>query len=147
MRGNIVTPWAQRAKEYSWNLCLEHAPRKITPTDIDYFVESKGHFLFFEMKTKGQKMPYGQELAFTRLLSALYGRAVLMIVSHGELATVKLPIDVLSLDLWADGRGHGLIRREGLDRGLFVPLYAAFFSWAEGDTGAFKRVLNQRRAA
>ncbi len=140
MRGDIYSPFAGRAKEYSWSLCVENAPRKITPTDIDYMVECAGHFLFFEMKQESATMPYGQRLALERLLSALVGKAVLMLVIHSSVSPVTIPIDVLSVALWT-GSKAGIKTLPNLPATLFNELYAAFFVWAEGDREAFKRVL------
>lgn len=141
MRGDIYSPFAGRAKEYAWSLCLKNAPRKITPTDIDYMTECNGHFLFFEMKTEGAKMPYGQQLAFERLLLSLPNRAVLMLVTHTSVAVVNMPANLKNLELWVSN-GLTIRRREKIAPELFTQLYAAFFSWAEGDRKAFRRVFN-----
>lgn len=140
MRGDIHTPFAGRAKEYAWSLCLENAPRAITPTDVDYMVEASGYFLFFEMKTIGAPIPKGQRIALERLLSALLGKAVLLVVSHVPLERVELPGGVVSVDLWV-ASGKGIRRFEGLAGSAFIPLYEAFFRWASGEKGAFRRAL------
>lgn len=45
--------------------------RKITPTDIDGFMEFDGkEFIFLEYKLKGKDLPWGQRLAYTRLFEA-----------------------------------------------------------------------------
>lgn len=140
MRGDIYSPFAGRAKEYAWSLCLKNAPRKITPTDIDYMTECNGHFLFFEMKTEGASMPYGQQLAFERLLLSLPNRAVLMLVTHTSVAVVKMPISLRALELWVSD-GVNIRKRSNVQPERFVQLYAAFFSWAEGNRAAFRQAL------
>jgi hypothetical protein len=46
--------------------------QQITPTDIDGLIEYRDTaFLVYEYKLEGAKMPYGQELALTRLVDSL----------------------------------------------------------------------------
>lgn len=46
--------------------------QQITPTDIDGLIEYHDiAFLVYEYKLEGAKMPYGQELALTRLVDGL----------------------------------------------------------------------------
>jgi hypothetical protein len=48
-------------------------PIRITPTDIDVAIEiNDTYFIFGEVKTKGNAVPYGQKLFLTRLLQSLY---------------------------------------------------------------------------
>lgn len=142
LRGNITSgPYAERAKEYAWHLCLRHAPRKITPTDIDYFVERNGRFLFFEMKTEGAKVPYGQHLALARLLLSLGGKAILAVVEHAPLDRVEMPGDVLRFTLWAKD-GLRVVDRGPFPGEAFIPFYVAFFEWATGDDDAIRRALH-----
>jgi hypothetical protein len=141
VRGDIYSPFAGRAKEYAWSLCLENAPRKITPTDIDYMAECNSHFLFFEMKTEGAKMPFGQQLAFERLLRELPNKGALMLVSHSSVSVVKIPTDVLSFDLWTS-TDNGISILKDIPAFMFTAVYRAFFEWAEGDKNAFRRELS-----
>lgn len=144
MRGNIYSPFAGRAKEYAWNLCLKYAPRNITPTDIDYMTECNSHFLFFEMKTEGAEMPYGQRLALERLLKALPDRAALMLVSHQPVDVVQIPIHVTAIELWVSCKS-GIEVAEEIPAFMFAGLYKAFFSWAQGDKDAFDKELGVPR--
>lgn len=141
MRGNIHSPYAGRAKEYAWSFCMEYAPRKITPSDIDYMVESNEHFLFFEMKTEGAEMPKGQRIALERLVKAVGGKAVLMVVKHPPIPVVEMPLDITGVELWTlNNRGQIQVERR-VPWYWFGDLYAAFFSWAEGDRTAFDKVV------
>lgn len=131
MRGDIETPWAGRAKEYSWSLCLNLAPRKITPTDIDYLVECKNKFAFFEMKTIGAEMPFGQQLMFKNLLRALPGQSMLFVVEHTQLNVVHVPVDVIKFHCRMANK-EGLIRNTDDFHGSAFPgVYKGFFDWAE----------------
>jgi len=85
-------------------------------------------------------MPYGQQLAFERLLLSLPNRAVLMLVTHTSVAVVNMPANLKNLELWVSN-GLTIRRREKVAPELFTQLYAAFFRWAEGDRKAFRRVL------
>ena len=59
---------------------------KITPTDIDGFIDFKNQvFVFFEIKYKDNEMPQGQELALERLVDNLLEakkKTILIIASH-----------------------------------------------------------------
>ena len=61
---------------------------RITPTDIDGFLEYKGKaFVFYEYKLADVEMPYGQSLALTRMvdvLSTAEKEAVLFLCRHNE---------------------------------------------------------------
>jgi hypothetical protein len=61
---------------------------KITPTDVDMFVEFGDKlFIFGEIKYDNADMPYGQELALVRICDAVYesGReSVLLVISHND---------------------------------------------------------------
>lgn len=131
MRGDIETPWAMRAKEYSWSLCANLAPRKITPSDIDYVAECNGKFAFFEMKTVGEPMKGGQEMMLNRLLSSLRGQSILFIVEHQPLDRVELPDGVVRFRCRMFPKtGEG--RQTGLISGQHFPLvYSSFFDWAD----------------
>lgn len=55
----------------------------ITPTDIDGMIEYHNvAFVFYELKLKGAKMPYGQELALSRMSKRLGDRAVVFLCEH-----------------------------------------------------------------
>lgn len=131
-RGDIRdSPFAGRAKEYSWSLCQKYAPRNITPTDIDYAIDCNGRFLFFEMKTIGQSMTRGQDYFFNRLLSQLEGSAVLMIVEHEPLdSTMTMPDDVKCFEMRWFAKG-GIHRRHFIGVEAFIEKYQGFFRWAE----------------
>ena len=145
MRGDIVTPWALRAKEYSWSLCVELAPRNITPTDIDYVAECNGKFAFFEMKAVGTEMPYGQELMFDRLLSGLQGDSILFVVEHTKLDRVSVPVDVVNFHCRLADK-HGGMRKSETYKGTGFPIvYKGFFEWAE--SGEQKRLRDAFDAA
>lgn len=137
-RGNIYSPFAARAKEYAWAACLRHAPRQITPSDIDYVVDCNGRFLLFEMKSEGAEMPTGQRILLERLLEALHGKAFLIIVEHEALSKIDMGSDVLRFHAWT--YSGGAVRRIGpFDGSHFPAVYAAFFQWAEGDVNAVHR--------
>ncbi len=60
---------------------------RITPTDIDAYMEFGGRlFVFVEAKYGGALLPYGQQLALERLVDALHQPpkrvAVAMVVAH-----------------------------------------------------------------
>lgn len=60
--------FARQIKDFS-GLCFG----KITPTDIDAFVEFQDKlFVFIEGKHNGAKLPYGQRLALERLVDACH---------------------------------------------------------------------------
>jgi hypothetical protein len=54
---------------WDWG-CLDgcFGQTRIKPTDIDGFVERKGHFLLFETKLPGADIPEGQWITFNQLL-------------------------------------------------------------------------------
>lgn len=59
---------------------------KITPTDIDAFMDMGGQtFIFMESKHGGKPLPYGQRLALERLVDACQRAGIdslLLILSH-----------------------------------------------------------------
>ena len=138
MRGDIYSPFAARAKEYSWRLCTRMAPRNITPMDVDFALDCRDKFALFEMKTEGALMPYGQKLFYEKLLRALgFNRAILMVVEHPPLDRIELPTDVTSVQLHMlsrKGDVHEYAKVFGSES--FSLLYGGFFKWAEGDSGA-----------
>jgi hypothetical protein len=78
-RGKIGNrPRARQIKDFSslrWG--------NITPTDIDCFVEFGGElFVVVEIKSKGKEMPYGQKLAFERLIDHIVGESILILAEH-----------------------------------------------------------------
>lgn len=58
----------------------------ITPTDIDGYFERHGElFVFFEVKKRGEELPFGQSMALTRLVDNLWRngkKAVLFVSVH-----------------------------------------------------------------
>jgi hypothetical protein len=61
-------------KRFQQQICYGNLrfERGIMPTDIDLYVEFEGkEFVVGEFKKRGASMPYGQELALTRLLKQL----------------------------------------------------------------------------
>ena len=67
---------------------------KITPTDIDGFVDFQNKaFVIFEIKHGNTPMPYGQKLGYERLCDACEkaGIKTLVIVAHHQ---VKAPDDI-----------------------------------------------------
>ena len=91
-RGDIRnSAYNSRAKHYMWGLMCEYFPRKISPTDVDNFIEMSNCFFLFEGKTRGKKIDTGQWLALKRLLLALpEGRAVLAVGTHSSLEVVDV---------------------------------------------------------
>ncbi len=77
---------ATQARDYSglnWG--------KITPTDIDLFIDfGDRQYIFGELKTQGAEMPYGQQLALERLCNACNkaGKKAFVVV-----ATHNTPLD------------------------------------------------------
>lgn len=66
----------------------------ITPTDIDGLIEYKDKcYILFETKLGDAKMPYGQELALTRLVDNLNKPAVLFETTH-NVDDVNQDIDI-----------------------------------------------------
>ena len=60
----------------------------ITPTDLDGLIDYHNNaFAFFEIKSEGQQMPFGQALAFTRIVTHLERaglKAALFVAEHCE---------------------------------------------------------------
>lgn len=79
MRGEIRERAFKQVHDYS-----ALAYNKITPTDLDGFVEFGNRlFIFFELKHGDAQMPRGQELALVRLCDAIqHAPAYLLIASH-----------------------------------------------------------------
>ena len=129
MRGDIETPWAGRAKEYAWSLMQQYAPRKITPSDIDYITECRGHFLLFEMKSVDAPLPYGQRLMLQRLLVRLTDLSRVVVVRHPPIDRVIVPGQVLSFETW---RWHGgKIEPREWEGDVFVKWYERWFAAAD----------------
>lgn len=132
LRGDIKDgPYANRSKEYVWSRCVGLAPRLITPTDIDYAVECNCHFMFFEMKTVGSVMSKGQDIFYKRLLIALEGKAILIVVTHNPVEPLMLPSDITAIQTWRAVDGKIEIRSQDNGELGFIKLYQAFFKWAE----------------
>lgn len=70
--------FATQVKDYSgmrWG--------NITPTDIDGAVEFKGKcYVFIEAKYRDAPLPYGQQLALTRIIDDLQKPSILFVCSH-----------------------------------------------------------------
>lgn len=129
MRGDIETPWAGRAKEYAWSLMERHAPRKITPSDIDYLVECRGHFLVFEMKSVDAPLPYGQRLMLTELLARLTPVSRVVVIRHPPIDRVVVPADVLAFETWRWNGGR--VETQEWEGAVFARWYARWFDAAD----------------
>ena len=66
--------------EFDWDFLKQCWAGSIDPTDIDAMVERKGHFLLFETKDNGKKVPLGQKIALARLVDIGRGRITVLIV-------------------------------------------------------------------
>ena len=97
---------------------------KITPTDIDGYVEFGDKvFVFFETKFGSAKMPRGQELALERLVDAVGAtrHALLVVATHNTPPTEDLQFhDCVVAKYRHCGRWHtptnGITLREIVDR-------------------------------
>jgi hypothetical protein len=84
-RGKIISrDYATQVNDFS-GLQFE---RKITPTDVDGLIEFNNEiFILFEMKYKTATLPYGQELALTRIVDAIQysgKEAALFVCQHED---------------------------------------------------------------
>lgn len=132
-RGEIRNlEYFKKARAYSWSRCEKYAPRGIMPTDIDFAIECRGKFLFFEMKTEGSRMPIGQKIFFETLLASLPEKSLLMVTTHLDLEIPTIPDDITGIETWYPSK-TGLKRKihDGNLHRRFVSLYAGFFEWAE----------------
>jgi len=104
---------------------------KITPTDIDGFVDFQNRaFVLFEIKHGTTPMPYGQRLGYERLADACEksGIRTLVIVAHHDVAAPK-DIDVAVLPVtqvrfqgqWKKLNVHHTVRSA----------FDAFLKWVE----------------
>lgn len=121
------------------------APRKITPSDIDFFVECNGHFAFFEMKSTGAKMLEGQQRALNELAKCTAGRSILFIVEHQDLDRVVLPTECTRFmcRMWqTDGAIYKGRESPWYVGESFPSLYSAFFKWADAKTRESRAALN-----
>ncbi|MBU1172997.1 MAG: hypothetical protein KKD44_25835 [Proteobacteria bacterium] len=96
---------------------------KITPTDIDAFVEFSGRlFIFIEAKIKGTELERGQKLAFERLGDAITKGESYFIIADQE-KTEKEPEDGIDYSIlpvrkyrykskWYDPPQHGITVKE-----------------------------------
>jgi len=88
-RGKITNP--ERKRQLIDFSKLKYG--KITPTDIDGFIEKDNNmFMFYEYKLLDTDMPFGQRVAYTRLVDALTDagkQAVLFICRHNQVDTNK----------------------------------------------------------
>jgi len=104
---------------------------KITPTDIDGFVDFQNRaFVLFEIKHGTTPMPYGQRLGYERLADACEksGIRTLVIVAHHDVAAPK-DIDVAVLPVTQ-------VRFQGQWKKPNVPhtvrsAFEAFLKWIE----------------
>jgi hypothetical protein len=144
LRGDIVNSGiADRAREYAYSVVSRYAPRGISPTDIDGAVETNGHFLFWEFKTEGAIMKYGQKLFWHRMLMGLAPKAVLLYAQHPRLDTVNVPADITRFEIW---RVHdGKIKQHGpfFDTAALQQVNNAFYRWAEHDPNALAVLIQQ----
>ena len=130
MRGDIETPWAGRAKEYAWSLMERYAPRKITPSDIDYIVECRGHFVAFEMKTGSADLSYGQRLMLERLLNGWTMRSRVVVIRHAPLDRVVIPEHVETFETWRWSE-DGVLRGGPYSGADFAEWYGEWFKKAD----------------
>lgn len=106
----------------------------ITPTDVDAFFEIRGEiFVFYEVKMAGSRMPYGQELALTRLIDALdaAGKHAVLFVGWHNVRNPALDVFMANTVLhqlywrgsWRPGRVMGRVTlKQATDR---------FIHWAQ----------------
>lgn len=90
-RGDIRDPeYHELCRQFSFSAWNEFMPRQISPTDIDNMklIECNRHFLWFEFKTVGTSMQFGQRLAFIRLLGLDVGYSALFVCEHPALSRV-----------------------------------------------------------
>jgi len=97
-RGELRNPEYRHIRDFT-NLCWG----RITPSDVDAFVEFDGKlFVFIEAKFGDAQMPRGQQLALERLADACWKpparSSLLIICRHGTEATVDyaaMPVERL----------------------------------------------------
>ena len=143
LRGNIINPRdADRAREYAYGVISRNAPRGISPTDIDGAVEANWHYLFWEFKTNGVSMKFGQRLFWDRLLTDLAPKAILIYAHHPRLDVVQVPQEIVRFEVWRSTGKH--ICRHGPFHSAdeLQALNDAFYRWAEHDSEAIPRFLN-----
>jgi len=95
---------------------------KIKPTDIDGFVERNGRFLVLETKHPGARIPYGQEITFTRMVET---GLFTVIVIWGE----KNAPEEIELRTSKTTRHYDDVDNEKLRQ-----IVTAWFEWAENQT-------------
>ena len=99
MRGNIRNEdYAILSRIYAFSTLQAVMPNNITPSDIDsrYFVERRGHFLWFEFKTDGTEVPTGQRRAYEALLYRGRPTDALIIARHDPLTKVNVHSDLVA---------------------------------------------------
>ena len=92
-RGVIINP--DRARQLRDFSGLRYG--LITPTDIDGFIEyhDKAH-IFIELKYKNAPFPFGQRLAYERLINDLSktGKPTIYIIANHQIDNTSVAIDV-----------------------------------------------------
>ncbi len=80
---------------------------KITPTNIEGYVEFAGKvFFFIEDKFEGAEMPYGQRLAFERLVDVIEqggAKAYLLLVEHNAPPDRDIDVAKCKVISWRTG--------------------------------------------
>lgn len=107
-------PVAQRGEQSNLDLAAMKRDytqlrwRNITPTDMDGYVEFGGElFVFFDLKSKGATILYGQELSFTRLVDSLKTRAVFIVADHDTPFGEEILADKAVVTRWYErGQWH-----------------------------------------
>jgi hypothetical protein len=107
---------AAEAEDGTWPF-----PRKISPSDIDGFLECNGEVLFIETKELGAPIPVGQGRALTSL--SLKGTTVLLQECDPPCRDV-----VVSVRLCVDGKWRPAQNMNRLQRDRLVQRW---FHWAE----------------
>ena len=72
---------------------------KITPTDIDLFIEYRGHsFVFAEIKMPGHDIPQGQRMALERNVDGLRhaGKIAVLFLAENNQPDPEIAVDVSS---------------------------------------------------
>jgi len=66
--GNIKNQKAHSEIRVDWEFLNDCFPRNIRVTDLDGFIEINSRVLILEHKQKNQEIPYGQAMAFTKII-------------------------------------------------------------------------------
>lgn len=126
-RGVIAYP--QRARQLNDFSGLRYGT--ITPTDVDVLIDlGNRHFVVAEIKGAGVRMPFGQELAFTRLVDCVQdaGKYGLLLEAEHQEPDSERAINVAECLVrryyverrWSDVVGGTLTVRRAIDEFLRV---------------------------